>query len=235
MSASAVKQELEALGRPEKAQHLAGFFKTGPGEYGEGDVFVGVTVPEQRRIARKYVELSLDEVGLLLDDRIHECRLTALLILVRKFELAHPDEKKIIFDFYLSRTKCVNNWDLVDLSAPKIVGAYLLVNPGQRTILYRMSKSADLWERRISIMGTFPLIKKGQFEDTLKIAAELFPDKHDLIHKAVGWMLREVGKVDLVTEEIFLIQHYKIMPRVMLRYAIEKFEPLKRKYYLKRD
>ncbi|MBF0508117.1 MAG: DNA alkylation repair protein [Deltaproteobacteria bacterium] len=235
MSASAVKRELETLGRPEKARHYAGFFKTGPGEYGEGDVFIGVTVPEQRRIAREYSRLSLDEVDLLLHDRIHECRFTALLILIRKFELAGADEKKTIFDFYLSRTKYVNNWDLVDLSAPKIVGAYLLRNPGQRSILYSMSKSSDLWERRISIMGTFPMIKNGRFEDALKIAAELLSDEHDLIHKAVGWMLREVGKVDLIEEEVFLIQYYKTMPRTMLRYAVEKFEPRKRKLYLKRD
>ncbi|MBF0549954.1 MAG: DNA alkylation repair protein [Deltaproteobacteria bacterium] len=234
MSALAVKRELERLGRPEKAHHLAGFFKTGPGEYGAGDVFVGVTVPEQRSIARQYIRLSLGEVALLLHDLIHECRLTALLILVRKFELAGADEKKEIFDFYLSRTKYVNNWDLVDLSAPKIVGAYLLCKPEQRTILYSMAKSADLWERRISIMGTFPMIKKGRFEDALKIAAELISDEHDLIHKAVGWMLREVGKVDMIAEEVFLIQHYKIMPRTMLRYAIEKFEPPKREYYLKK-
>lgn len=229
--------DLNNLKNPEKARDLQRFFKTGKGEYGEGDIFLGIVVPLQRRVAKKYLDLSLDDLQKLLDSKIHEYRLTALFILVAKFKKA--ENKKEIVDFYLKNTKNINNWDLVDLSAPNILGEYLVDK--NRSILYKLVRSIIIWERRIAVLATFAFIKKKQdcfsrnnnFDDSLKIAEILIDDKHDLIHKAVGWMLREVGKRDLKTEEDFLKKFYKKMPRTMLRYAIEKMDETKRQGYLR--
>ncbi len=226
-----IKKDLQALANPQKAKILQRFFKTGKGEYGEGDVFIGITVPEQRKISKKYAAISLTELGKLLSSKIHEHRLTALFILVIKFEKADEAGQQEIYDFYLDNMEYINNWDLVDLSAYKILGAYLYER--DKSILLKLSKSDSLWERRIAVLSTYYFIKNNKFKDMLKIAEVLLYDQHDLIHKAVGWMLREIGKRDQSTEERFLKKHYKTMPRTMLRYAIEKFEERKRQFYLK--
>ncbi len=228
-----LKSELQSLADPEKAGILSRFFKTGKGEYGEGDVFLGIKVPLQRVVARKYCNLPLRDAKKLLSSRVHEHRLTALFILVIQYQKADNSGRSRIADFYLSQTSGINNWDLVDLSAPKIVGAYLFDK--DKSILYRLAESSHLWDRRISVLATFYFISKGEFDDALKIAGMLLKDKHDLIHKAVGWMLREIGKRDIDTEEKFLDNHCKEMPRTMLRYAIEKFDEKKRKHYMCND
>jgi 3-methyladenine DNA glycosylase AlkD len=232
-------KELENFGSPERAKHSLRFFKTGPGQYGENDLFYGTTVPEMRIVARKYKTISLDELLELLYNKYHECRLVALLILVDKYELAKKHENNIemkqIYEMYLKNATQINNWDLVDLSAPKIVGAYLYDNKIERKILYRLAKSNNLWEKRISIISTFYFINRKDFDDSLKIAEILLEDKHDLIHKAVGWMLREVGKRDQDAEEKFLKKYYKTMPRTMLRYAIEKFDDKKKNFYMSKS
>lgn len=216
--------ELDSLKNPGKAKVLQRFFKTGKGEYGEGDIFLGITVPLLRQISKKYLDLSLDDLQKLLDSKIHEHRTVALFILIEN------NDKKAAFDFYVKNTKNINNWDLVDLSAPKIMGDYLLNKDNK--ILYKMTKSNNLWERRIAVLSTFRFIKENDFEDVLKIAEILLSDKEDLIHKAVGWMLREVGKRDLRKEEEFLEKHYRKIPRTCLRYAIEKFPQEKRETFL---
>jgi len=230
---SRLQQELFSLGNKDKAKLLQRFFKTGPGEYGEGDLFLGLTVPQQRVIAKKYFsELSLKETEELLHSKYHEFRLTALVILTYKYQKVQEEERKQIYDLYLRNTKYINNWDLVDVTTPRIVGEYL--REKDHSILYDLAKSKDLWEKRISILATFTFIAHHQFEDTLKISEILLNDKHDLIHKAVGWALREVGKRNLSEEEKFLNKYYKTMPRTMLRYAIEKFSEEKKKYYMNR-
>jgi 3-methyladenine DNA glycosylase AlkD len=230
LTAAQVKKALEKLADPKQAALLQRFFKTGQGEYGEGDVFLGIKVPKQRGLVKKHKDLPLVEVLKLLKSKIHEHRLVALLILVEKFKKADEKEQKKIFDLYLKNTKHINNWDLVDVSAPNIVGAFLLDKP--RTILNQLVTSKILWERRIAVLSTFAFIKNNEFADSLKIAEVFVNDEHDLIHKAVGWMLREVGKRNQAKEEQFLKKHVKKMPRTMLRYAIEKFSQTKRKYYL---
>ncbi len=225
-----LKQELQNLANPAKARILSGFFKTGKGEYGEGDVFLGITGPKQREIAKRYVDIKFNELNELLESRIHEHRQVALFILVEQYKKANNAAKKQIFDFYFRNTKGINNWDLVDLSAYKIVGDYLFDK--DKLILYKLAKSDNLWERRISIVSTFHFIKNNKFEDTFRIAEILLNDKHDLLHKAVGWMLREVGKKNQAAEEKFLRKHCRKMPRTMLRYAIERFDEKKRAYYL---
>ncbi len=215
----------------QKAKNLRQFFKCGQGEYGAGDKFLGIVVPEQRKIVKKYYEIvEIKELEKLLKSEFHEARLVALLILVEKFNKADEKIKKQIFRLYLKNTKYINNWDLVDLSAPKIVGGYLLNK--DRKILYSLAKSKNIWEKRIAILATYTFIRNEQFEDTFKISEILLKDKHDLIHKAVGWMLREAGNRNQQAEEKFLRKYYKIMPRTMLRYAIEKFPEGKRKKYL---
>ncbi len=232
MNAAHVIRTLKLLQNKEKAKILAGFFKTGKGEYGEGDIFLGISVPESRKIAKQYTFLQPSEILLLLQNKIHECRLVALLILVEKFKSSNSLQQKDIFDFYLTNTKYINNWDLVDLSADKIIGVHLFYK--SKTILYQLAESNNFWERRIAIISTFYFIKKNKFDETIQIAELLLHDKHDLIHKAVGWMLREVGKRNKTVEEEFLKKHYKTMPRTMLRYAIEKFSKEERKEYLKK-
>jgi len=227
-----LKKELKKLANPKRAKASLWFFKTGPGQYGEGDVFLGIKVPIQRQVAKKYLDLSLPDLQKLLNSKIHEHRLIALFILIDKYNRGDQDQKKKIFQFYLKNTKNINNWDLVDLSAPHVVGNYLLDK--KRGVLYKLAKSKNLWEKRISILATYAFIRQNDFADTLKISKILLNDDHDLIHKAVGWMLREVGNRDIKTEEKFLKKHVKNMPRTMLRYAIEKFPEQKRQSYLKK-
>lgn len=210
------------------------YFKTGKGEYGEGDIFIGVTVPDSRIVALRYKDLSLASIKVLLSSKIHEERLVALFILVRRFEKGGGKEQKTIFDFYLNNTKYINNWDLVDTSAHKIVGAYLFQNKKLITILSSLSKSKNLWEKRIAILSTFYYIGKGKSTEAFKIAELLLSDKHDLIHKAIGWMLREVGKnCSQKEEEEFLKTHISELPRTTLRYAIERFPEKLRQEYLR--
>ena len=233
MAVSNVKKELLKNRNKEQAKHLSGFFKTGKGQYGEGDVFLGIKVPVQREIVKKFKDAELKEIQELLNDEFHECRLTGLLILVNKYK--NSENKREIFDFYLKNTKRINNWDLVDLSAPNIVGSFLLDKKKERKILYSLVKSKNLWERRIAVLSAFSFLRNNDHEDILKIAEILLKDEHDLIHKAVGWMLREVGKRDKEVEVSFLKKYYQKMPRTMLRYAIEKFNDRERKFFMKKQ
>ncbi len=230
MSLKTFKHQLKKAGNKKTAETLKWFFKTGKGEYGEGDKFLGIKVPQIREIAAANQDLTLAEIQKALRSKFHEERLCALLILVDRYSKVNWETKEEIFRFYLANTKMINNWDLVDLTAPNILGKHLL--KGNRKILLTLAKSRNLWERRISIISTFEFIRNKDFSDSLKISKILLTDKHDLIHKAVGWMLREIGKRSLKTEEKFLIAHYKKMPRTMLRYAIEKFPEKKRLEYL---
>ncbi len=226
-------KDFEQIQNPEKAKILSRFFKTGKGEYGYGDIFLGITVPQQRLLVKKFFDLNLQDTIKLLRSKIHEHRLTALLILVKKFEKENYERtKENIYNLYLDNTKYINNWDLVDLSAPKIVGNFLLNK--NREILYKLAKSKDLWEKRISIISTFTFIRNFEYLDTIEISKILLQDKHDLIHKSVGWMLREMGKRDINILKNFLDNYYKIMPRTMLRYSIEKLPKDIRAYYLKK-
>ena len=233
MKAVEVRKELKSMADPDKAAILQRFFKTGLGQYGEGDIFIGVMVPQSRKVAKKFSQLQLVEVKMLLYSRIHEERLVALLILVWRYSsaLSSREEKEEIVKFYLDNIKQVNNWDLVDLSAPNILGAHLIDR--DRRLLYRLARSENVWERRIAILATYHFIRNGDFSDTLKIAEMLLQDRHDLIHKAAGWMLREVGKRDVASEEAFLEKHHSVMPRTMLRYAIERLPESKRRRYKK--
>ena len=226
-----LKKELLKAKDNKKAKFLAGFFKTGKGQYAEGDLFLGLTVPRQREIAKKYPDLSLSQIQQLLNSKYHEFRLCALLILISKYNKSDEKTKAKIVTFYLKNTKRINNWDLVDLSAEYILGSYLLER--DKSVLYKLAKSQNLWERRIAIIATFFFIRKNQFTDTLKIAQILLGDKHDFIHKAVGWMLREVGKRNEVLLIKFLDKFKGKMPRTALRYAIERFNQQKRLSYLK--
>ena len=229
---SSLSAQLRAHATPEKAQGSQRFFKTGPGQYGEGYVFIGVTVPEQRKVAKQFGGMPLVEVESLLHSRIHEERLTALLILVGQFKRGNETQQKAIYDLYLANAAYVNNWDLVDSSASYIVGAYL--HHRDRSVLSELARSDHLWERRIAIIATAYFIARGESKDTFAIADILLADSHDLIHKAVGWMLREVGKsCGQEIEEEYLRRHYKTMPRTMLRYAIERFDEELRKQYLR--
>ena len=225
-----VQRELKRHADAEHARVSQRFFKTGPGEYGEGDQFIGVRVPVLRKLARKYKGLAVPHVVPLLESAVHEERQLALFILVLKFQQGDESERRTIYELYLDNTEHVNNWDLVDCSAHQIAGEHLLGR--NKRALYKFAKSRSLWERRIAIMATFRFIKAGEFEDTLALAKLLLNDEEDLIHKAVGWMLRELGNRDRNTEEKFLAEHYDAMPRTMLRYAIEKFPAPKRKRYL---
>ena len=227
-----VKAELEELSDPEHAVKLQGFFKTGEGEYGEGDFFLGVRVPDQRRIAKKYWNIPLTDVLELLRSGIHEHRLTALFILTEQFNKGDEEDRRRIVDLYLSNIAYVNNWDLVDSSAHKILGVWLVDKP--RRVLYELAGSESLWERRISIISTFSFIQRGDLVDALALAEALVDDGHDLIHKASGWVLREVGKKDQSALEEFLLEHNKKMPRTMLRYAIERLPEDRRRFYMGR-
>jgi 3-methyladenine DNA glycosylase AlkD len=229
-----IKQELKQHVIPAKAEFFPKFFQAFPGGYGEGDLFLGVTVPVQRKVAKKYYkEISLQDTQKLLQEAFHEYRLTALFILVYKYQKSKSEaEQKEIVDLYLSNLKFVNNWDLVDSSADKILGKYLFDSGKEKNILYDLARTDDLWKQRIAIIATFYFIKEKHYTDTLELAKILLKHNHDLIHKAVGWMLREVGKRDFNLEYDFLVEYYKDMPRTMLRYAIEKFDPALRKKFL---
>ena len=213
------------------AKTMQWFFKTGKGEYGEGDKFLGLRVPLQRKIAKKFNELELSDLKQLLQSKIHEQRLVSLLILVEQYQNADVKGKAKIYKFYLQNSQYINNWDLVDLSAPKIVGLHLLND--DKKILFKYARSNNLWKKRIAIISTYTFIKNKELATALELSDKLLNDKHDLIHKAVGWMLREVGKMNMNVLENFLKPRYNKMPRTTLRYAIEKFPEQKRKKYLK--
>jgi 3-methyladenine DNA glycosylase AlkD len=226
-----LRAELRRHADKKQAVLLQRFFKTGPGEYGEGDVFIGVMVPQTRSVVRACRNAPLSAIKELLKSPVHEERLLALMLLVEQYAKSDEKARELIFTAYLKHTQFINNWDLVDLSAPQIVGRHL--EERDRSILYKLAQSKSLWERRVSVLATFWFIKTGDFGDALSIAEMLLKDRHDLIHKAVGWMLREIGKKDIAAEEAFLRPRYKNMPRTMLRYAIERFPEKKRQAYLK--
>ena len=226
------REEIRALANKEIAQHSLRFFKTDKGEYGHGDLFLGVRAPKIRLIAKKHIDISIADMKTLIQSKYHEERFLGLIILVNKY--AKTKDKKNrnqLYKIYVSSFKYINNWNLVDVTCPHVTGKHLIDK--DRTILYKWAKSEDLWTKRIAMISTFSFIRKNDLEDTFKIAEILLQDKHDLIHKAVGWMLREAGKRDLKREETFLKKYYKTMPRTMLRYAIEKFPETKRQKYLK--
>lgn len=232
-TAKQIERELIKVSSKDKAKASSWFFKTGEGQYGFGDKFIGVRVPEQRSIAKRFEELPLTEIKALLASEYHECRLTALIILVARYKKTEERSKKAIVDFYIDNISRINNWDLVDSSASQILGNYLLDR--DRKILYKFAKSKLLWERRIAIISTFAFIDRNEFEDTLSISEILLNDDEDLIHKAVGWALREVGKKSKPTLLKFLDKHAATMPRTALRYSIEHFDkPLRAKYMKKR-
>lgn len=233
LTAASVQEALAAVSSVSDAEFLAGYFKTGPGGYGEGDIFIGVRVPQSRAVAKRFKGLPIEQLELLLESPVHEHRLTALHILVWQFEHAKTDRlREELFDFYLYMfyRGRINNWDLVDTSAPKL-GAWLIRHP-RKTLLINLSRSEVLWERRLAIMFTFALIRAGDYGPTQNIALRLINDKHDLIHKAAGWMLREVGNRDPKVLREFLTKHHTEMPRTMLRYAIEKFDASERAVWL---
>lgn len=232
MNLSDLKKELSQKANSGQAQLLQKFFKTGPDEYGEGDIFIGVKVPELRKTAQEFQNIHLKDIEKLLHSKIHEERMVALFILRIQYEKAVRSEENTLpyINIYLNNATRINNWDLVDTSAPYILGHYLLNE--DREILDTFAESKNIWKKRIAVLATFAFIKKNDFKDTLKIAELLLHDKHDLMHKAIGWMIREIGNRDLLTAEKFLKKHYKKMPRTMLRYAIEKFPETKRRNYL---
>lgn len=227
-----IMAELRSLGNEEKRRVLSGFFKTGKGEYGEGDMFFGIPVPLTRGVAKRHKTADMATVKALLDSEWHEARLCALLILVEKMKKADADSAKDIVETYLASTARINNWDLVDLSASYIVGAYLLDKP--RDLLYRLADSDLLWDNRIAMVSTYAFIKRGDLDDTFALALRLISHPHELMHKAVGWMLREAGKRDMARLSAFVDAHWHEMPRTMLRYAIEKYPEAERKAVLQR-
>jgi len=230
-TASSVRKALRTVANPVRAKGTSAFFKCGPGQYGEGDVFIGVDLPTQRRIAKAHGDVPLSELAVLMASPIHEDRLTALIILVGQYKRGDAKHRLACFKFYLKHLSRVNNWDLVDTSADRIVGAQLL--EGDRRLLNRLAKSKDLWERRVAIIATFEFIRAGESKDTFRLALALANDEEDLIHKAVGWMLREVGKrVDEDVLRAFLRKHAGALPRTTLRYAIERFPEKERKVWL---
>jgi 3-methyladenine DNA glycosylase AlkD len=231
MTANDIRVKLKSFGSPARAEMSKRYFKTGPGQYGEGDIFYGNSAAAMRGLARDYQALAEDEILKLLCSPFHEERAVALLIFVRRFAKADSATRQRIYELYLAHTAFINNWDLVDVSAPHVVGAYLADK--SRKPLYRLGRSRSLWERRISIVATFHFIRQNDFSDTLELSQRLLADKEDLIHKAAGWMLREVGKRDTDAARTFLAEHYQRMPRTMLRYAIERFPEAERQAYLK--
>lgn len=233
-SVQAIEQDLDRVADPVRAQHSQRFFKTGKGEYGEGDIFLGVKVPDQRIIARRYRDLALPEIKNLLNSKIHEHRLTALFILVAQYKRAQTEgSRHTLATFYLKHRAGVNNWDLVDSSAPYILGEYFLAR--DRQPIYELVQSENMWDRRIAVLTTFWFIKEGDFKDSFRFAEALLSERQVLIQKAVGWMLREVGNRDQNAERLWLDRYYEKMPRTMLRYAIERFPQTVRKRYMQRD
>ncbi|MDR0541509.1 MAG: DNA alkylation repair protein [Dysgonamonadaceae bacterium] len=235
MNAQFILEELFSVANPEKAKFLQGFFKTGTGQYAEGDILLGIIVPMTRDIVKKSPKLPFNEIQVLIDSKYHEARLAGFLLLARQFKKAKEEkERREIFDFYLKNAGKANNWDLVDVTCRDVVGLYLLEHEENRDILYRLAESDNLWEQRISIVSTWTFIKYRQYADTLALARKLLAHKHDLIHKAVGWMLREVGKKDRETLTDFLEEHHQKMPRTALRYAIEHFSSEEREHFMKK-
>lgn len=232
MNSDQVKAELRKLGSEEKAKSSSWFFKTGKGEYGEGDLFLGLTVPQQRVVAQKYIGLPLSQIETLLQSKFHEDRFTALAILVLQYKKSSPGDKKKIFKFYLKNKERINNWDLVDCSVSYIVGEYVFENPLEVDLILKLAKSPSLWDRRIAIVSTMYSIHKQKFAETLQLCEILLNDREDLIHKACGWMLREVYKQDSKVAVDFLNRYSSKMPRTMLRYAIERMPEKQRKEYL---
>ncbi len=230
MKAKEISKRLQKMGDKEDARFLQGFFKTGVGQYGEGDIFLGIRVPALRKLAKEYKALPPEKVLPLLRSPYHEVRLFTLILLVNAFAQGDETIQKKIYNLYMANTRYINNWDLVDISAPNIVGAFLLER--SKKPLYQLAKSKSLWERRIAVLATFYFIRSNKFADSLKIAGILLRDKEDLIHKAVGWMLREIGKRDIECAELFLQKHCRVMPRTMLRYAIERFIQSKRRMFM---
>ena len=227
-----IQQELEQYIDPVKREYLPNFFKTGKGQYGEGDKFLGIIVPNTRMVAKRHKDVPFEVMAELLQSEWHECRLCALLMLVERFKKCDEKGKKEIFDFYLSQTARINNWDLVDLTCRDIVGEYLVDK--DRSLLYRLAESENLWEQRISIVSTWAFIRRNDFGDTLELSERLIGHKHDLMHKAVGWMLREVGKKERQTLTDFLERNATRLPRTALRYAIEHYPEPERQYFLKK-
>ena len=225
-------EEIRELANEEIAKHSLRFFKTDKGQYGFGDIFLGVRAPKIRSIAKKHIDISIADMKTLIQSKYHEERFLGLIILVNKYSKTKDKKNRNqLYKIYVSSFKYINNWDLVDVTCPHVTGKHLMDK--DRTILYKWAKSEDLWTKRIAMVSTFYFIRKTDLEDTFKIAEILLQDEHDLIHKAVGWMLREAGKRDIKKEEVFLKKHYKTMPRTMLRYSIEKFPESKRQKYLK--
>lgn len=227
------KNQLNSVASPDKAKILSGFFKTGKGEYGEGDIFIGITVPQNRAISKNFYSLSLPEISEMLNEPVHEYRLAALLALIEKLKKSNSETRKNIVGLYLASTDKINNWDLVDLSCPQIIGEYVLNNDSYE-IIYGLSDSSHLWEQRISIVSTIRFIRNGKFDMTLEIAGKFLSHEHDLIQKATGWMLREVGKKDESTLIGFLDRYSAVMPRTTLRYAIERLDKEAKSFYMKR-
>ncbi|MCX6784725.1 MAG: DNA alkylation repair protein [Candidatus Komeilibacteria bacterium] len=233
MKAEEVIKDLKKLANPKKAKILSRFFKTEPGQYGEGDVFWGITVPAQRQIVKKYLTLPLSEIKKLLHNKVHECRLTGVLILVDQFEKTNEVNRKRLHRFYLANSVRMNNWDLVDCSARMMVGEYLVQHQAEIKLLDKLVKSKNLWQRRIAVLASWAFIRRGRFDVILDLTKKLMNDSHDLMHKAVGWMLREVGKKDQKVLEKFLDEYATKLPRTALRYAIERLSPDQRFYYIK--
>lgn len=230
MTASDVKQHLQALAQPERALMVARFFQTGPGQYAEGDQFLGMSMPQQRLVVKQFGALPMDETEQLVQDPYHECRMVGLLIWGGQSRKSGPIGRQAILERYLANVQYVNNWDLVDCTCPAIVGETLLNE--DRSILYELAAREHLWSQRIAMISTLAFIRKNQFADTLALAGQLLTHRHDLIHKAIGWMLREVGKRNSEALEEFLHDHIRQLPRTSLRYAIERFDPGRRQYYL---
>lgn len=228
-----VLEEIKSLANPEQAKHLQRFFKTGRGQYGEGDLFLGIKVPIVRSVAKKYYgEISLEEINELLNNKLHEVRLLALLLMVLKYEKNHGRTE--IFQLYLNNVQNINNWDLVDLSAPRIIGHYVFENNNSE-IFYTLANSEHLWSERISVISQYYFLKRGEFSHLLRLSENFLTHNHDLMHKAVGWMLREMGKVYSSPLYDFLDKYHKVMPRTMLRYSIEKLPQEERLHYMQKD
>lgn len=235
MKANKLIEELNSLADKKQAEILSGFFKTGKGQYGEGDTFLGIKVPVVRAISSQYVEMNISDVQKLLSSKLHEIRFAGLVILIKKFDKSSCSEKEEIVNIYLKNiSNNINNWDLVDLSCPQIVGKYFFEKK-EYSILFKLAKSNNLWERRVSMISNLYAIRKGEFKTALQIAERLLHDEHDLINKAVGWMLREVGKRDIRIEREFLEKYFRNMPRVTLRYAIERMEKKERAYFMEKN
>lgn len=232
MTAKDIQAELELYATAEKREYLPYFFKTGKGQYGEGDKFLGVVVPDTRKVAKKHKGVAFDVITEMLGSEYHECRLCALLMLVERFKKAKEEERKLIAEFYLANTTSINNWDLVDLTAKDIIGEYLVDK--DRAILYQLAESSLLWDQRIAVISTFAFIRRNDFKDIVTLSEKLLDHKHDLMHKATGWMLREAGKRDKGILIAFLDRYNKKMPRTMLRYAIEKLDAEERAHYMKK-